>query len=109
MDRKVTEPYVFQPFGSVSNPEHAKLGRLYGVGTPFHPHVKTTISGVTREEAEAICDILKRTRSAAKTGEKPVVRNVHFRDEDRNRYGHPDDTSPAAKTGELKPDNETWK
>lgn len=53
--------YVYQPFGSVSHPDRAKSGRLYGVGgLPF----EARCDGLTREEAEAIVEVLTRLRGA---------------------------------------------
>ena len=49
-------PYVYQPFGSVTNPAHDRAGRLWGVGGLS---LLVTISGLTRAEAEAIVDALR--------------------------------------------------
>lgn len=49
-------PYVYQPFGSVDHPAHAKAGRLWGVSgvSPY-----TTIVGLTRAEATQVADLLR--------------------------------------------------
>lgn len=55
-----TEPYVYQPFCSVTDKAHAAAGRLWGVGFPYSTHQGlTTIKGLTKEEAIAICSLLK--------------------------------------------------
>jgi len=47
--------YVYQPFGSVSHPDRAKTGRLFGVGgLPF----ETRCDGFTREEAIVVAEAL---------------------------------------------------
>ncbi len=48
-----TGPYVYQPFGSASDPEHEAAGRLWGVGGVSE---YTEIKGLTKEEAEAVVD-----------------------------------------------------
>lgn len=54
-----TKPYVYQPLGSVSHPKNAEAGRLWGVGLPYRTCAgMTTISGLTRAEAKAVCDAL---------------------------------------------------
>ena len=55
-------PYVYQPMGSVSFPDHAKAGRLWGVAGVDREHhgMLTTILGLTRPEAEAVCAALRR-------------------------------------------------
>ena len=50
-----SKPYVYQPFGSVSHPEHKSAGRLWGVGGLGE---LTEIKGLTKEEAAAIARIL---------------------------------------------------
>jgi hypothetical protein len=54
--------YVYQPFGSVSHPDRAKSGRLFGVGgLPY----EAKCQGLTRQEAEAIVAALTKMREAA--------------------------------------------
>lgn len=43
--------YVYQPFGTVTHPNRAKSGRLFGVGGLPH---EARCEGLTRQEAEAI-------------------------------------------------------
>ena len=51
-------PYVYQPYGSVSDPERAKAKRLWGVGGVGSVHTSTTIKGLTKQEAEIVCMVL---------------------------------------------------
>jgi hypothetical protein len=51
---------VYQPYGSISDPEHAKAGRLYGVCCIS---LFTTIKGLTKEEAEAVSATLTALRT----------------------------------------------
>lgn len=44
-------PYVYQPYGSVTDPPYAKAGRLWGVGGV---NLLATIKGLTKNEAERI-------------------------------------------------------
>lgn len=58
-DAELTKPYVYQPFGSVSHPTREAAGRLWGVGLPYRIDMgMTTITGLTRAEAKAVCDAL---------------------------------------------------
>jgi len=50
---------VYQPFGSLSDPEHAKAGRLYGVCCVSS---LTKIQGLTKAEAEAVSATLRAMR-----------------------------------------------
>ena len=52
-------PYTYQPFGSVSHPNHATAGRLWGVSgvSPF-----TTMNGLTQDEALACTKVLREMR-----------------------------------------------
>ena len=45
------KPYVYQPFGSLSHPE--KGDRLFGVSG-----INAVIRGLTKHEAEAVCELL---------------------------------------------------
>lgn len=49
------EPYVYQPFGSVTHPHYAEVKRLWGVGgvSPL-----TDITGLTQKEANCIVEAL---------------------------------------------------
>jgi hypothetical protein len=48
-------PYVSQPYGSITHPDKAAAGRLWGVaGVNFHADIR----GLTKEEAEAVRDVL---------------------------------------------------
>jgi hypothetical protein len=58
-DAEPNGPYIYQPFGSVSNPEHDAVGRLWGIGG-LHP--LTTIKGLTRDEAAKVLDALMHER-----------------------------------------------
>jgi hypothetical protein len=49
-------PYVYQPFGSISHPNHAAADRLWGVGGVS---LFTTIEGLTKDEATAIVRALQ--------------------------------------------------
>ena len=44
-------PYIYQPFGSVSNPDHAAAGRLWGIAGVS---LLTQIKGLTKKEAERV-------------------------------------------------------
>jgi hypothetical protein len=55
-----TGPYVFQPYGTVTHPDHAAWGRLYGVGGVGPLMAPAMIRGLTREEAEAVREVLAR-------------------------------------------------
>lgn len=44
-------PYIYQPFGSVSHPEHNKAGRLWAIGGLHH---LATVKGLTKEEAQRV-------------------------------------------------------
>jgi len=47
--------YVYQPFGTVTDPARAMTGRLYGLGgLPFGVHC----NGLTKDEADAFADAL---------------------------------------------------
>ena len=50
---------VYQPYGSLSDKEHAKAGRLYGVCCVS---MLTTIKGLTKAEAEAVSAALRATK-----------------------------------------------
>ncbi len=54
-------PYIYQPFGSISHPSHAKEGRLWGIGGLS---ICTTINGLTREEAKQILTVIKELKEA---------------------------------------------
>lgn len=56
-DREPTEPYVYQPFGSVSHPVYNAAGRLWGIGGL--PHL-VRIEGLTKDEAARILAALKK-------------------------------------------------
>lgn len=55
-----TAPYVYQKYGSVTaEPARVAAGRLWAVGTPYATHAGlTTITGLTKEEAERVCAAL---------------------------------------------------
>ncbi len=55
-NKRVDGPYLYQPFGSLSHKNHAKVGRLWGIGGLPEFAV---IEGLTRPEAEAILATLK--------------------------------------------------
>lgn len=59
--REPVGPYVFQPFGSLTHPEHETIGRLWGVGGVS---LFTTITGLTKAEADAIVAALQSLREA---------------------------------------------
>ena len=48
-----TRAYVYQPFGSITHPEHERLGILWGVSGP--PEIPT-IRGLTKVDAQTLCD-----------------------------------------------------
>ena len=54
-----TEPYVYQPYGSFTDKDHDKAGRLWGVGMPSDCALLTTIKGLTHAEALQIVESLK--------------------------------------------------
>ena len=54
-DYEPDKPYVYQPLGSVSHPEAALVGRLYGVSGIS---LFATIKGLTKAEAEVVRDAL---------------------------------------------------
>ncbi len=51
------EPYIYQPYGSVSHPFAATQGRLWGVAGIS---LVTEIKGLTKAEAEVVLEALKR-------------------------------------------------
>lgn len=54
-DFEPDKPYVYQPLGSISHPDAASVGRLYGVsGVSLY----STIKGLTKAEAEVVRDAL---------------------------------------------------
>lgn len=55
-DINPTQPSVYQPYGPVSDPGPAHVGRLYGI---HGVSAWTTIKGLTKAEAEVVCDALK--------------------------------------------------
>ena len=57
-----TGPYVYQPYGSVTHPDRAKTGRLYGVGGVDYA---ATISGLTKDEAQRVVAALDGTSAEA--------------------------------------------
>lgn len=59
MEKAPDGPYIYQPFGSVSHPQHAAAGRLWAIGGLHH---LATLQGLTRQEAELILGIVKRGR-----------------------------------------------
>ena len=84
-EKEPTGPYVYQPYGSVTHPERAKNGRLFGVGgvgfdtmgflekimpglATLNKGVRGTvgkleIKGLTRVEAEKIVEALEELAS----------------------------------------------
>lgn len=52
-------PYVYQPFG-IQNKDHWNEGRLWAVAPSNR---LTRIEGLTKEEADAVCDLLKKLSS----------------------------------------------
>ena len=51
-----TGPYIYQPYGSVSHPDHQKAGRLWGIGgLPWMAEIK----GLTKDEAARVLAALK--------------------------------------------------
>jgi hypothetical protein len=61
-----TGPYVYQPYGSSTNPRHNVAGRLWGVaGLVDHPidYGLVTIKGLTKEEATVVCTALLKLRT----------------------------------------------
>lgn len=60
METEPNEPYVYQPYGTVTHPEAAESGRLWGVGLGGSPAgFLAQIKGLTKEEAAAVCRALK--------------------------------------------------
>lgn len=55
MENEPTEPYVYQPYGSVTHLDHNEEGRLWGVGGV---HMLAIIKGLTKEEANAVRAVL---------------------------------------------------
>jgi len=55
-DHTPTEPYIFQPYG-MQHPQWWEDGRVYGVRTPDW---RVEIRGLTKAEADVVCDALKR-------------------------------------------------
>ena len=55
------KPYVYQPFESVEPSERTAFGRLYGVG---HPSPLVEIRGLTRYEAETVCEVMRNLQGA---------------------------------------------
>ena len=60
MNVEPTEPYVYQPYGALSHPE--KGDKLFAVAGPG----LETVRDLTKEEANAICEDLKRQISEGK-------------------------------------------
>lgn len=54
-------PYIYQHFGELLHPDYAEEGRLYGVG---HPNPMVTVHGLTKYEAEAVCEVLRSMQGA---------------------------------------------
>jgi hypothetical protein len=52
-------PYIYQPFGSVSDRAHAAAGRLWGIGGVS---LLTTIKGLTKDEAQRVLDAFAQER-----------------------------------------------
>ena len=48
--------YIYQPYGSVSHPDHVAAGRLWGIGDL---HNLARIDGLTKHEAERVLDALQ--------------------------------------------------
>lgn len=53
-------PYVYQPYGAISDPEYSGVGRLWGVSGVS---LLTTIKGLTQEEAQAVAKVLAATKA----------------------------------------------
>ena len=58
MNVKPKVPYVYQPYGVLSDRAHAEQGRLWGVGLPAPAGIFATVKGLTKPEAEAVRDAL---------------------------------------------------
>ena len=61
-EQEPTGPYVYQPYGALTDPQHNEAGRLWGVSGVS---MLTTIMGLTKDEAEAVCRTLKAARELA--------------------------------------------
>lgn len=68
-DQEPDGPYVYCPYGSLSDPAHAGANRLWGIGG-FSG--LATIKGLTKNEAEQFCKILRGADSANDSGECEV-------------------------------------
>lgn len=59
-------PYVYQPYGAITNPEHNAADRLWGVGGVSS---LAMIKGLTKLEAERVCKLLTVLRATDLGGE----------------------------------------
>ena len=65
--------YVYQPYGSVTDPARAKVGRLYGVGgLP----IEARCDGLTKSEATAIVEALTPTPAPTCQWTEPSLRHA---------------------------------
>ena len=64
MQTEPEQPYVYQPFGVNENGGE----RLYGIGG-IHPcgAVQVTVRGLTRKEADAVCEVLTKVQAGEPT------------------------------------------
>ncbi len=51
MEREPDGPYIYQPFGSVTHPEHNAAGRLWAIAGL---HRLATVQGLTKQEAARV-------------------------------------------------------
>lgn len=59
------EPYIYQPFGALTNPEHKEADRMYGIsGMGFY----TDIKGLSKKEAKKLLPVCKQIVEERRSG-----------------------------------------